>query len=121
MMEGKIILVVEDERNIVELVSEVLADEGYQVMTARDGQEGLDRVAETVPDLILSDVMMPVLDGRAMGRALQSDPVYQDIPLVLMSAVSENALDAEDLSYHAFLSKPFELDTLVETINRLVV
>ncbi len=80
------ILVVDDEPAIAEMLQDILEYEGYQVVTAGNGHEGLACVAAVRPQLVLSDVMMPGLDGRAFCRALQADPRYRGIPVVLMSA-----------------------------------
>ncbi len=109
------ILVVDDEPAIAEMLQDLLEDEGYQVVTAGNGQEGLACLPEMRPQLVLSDVMMPGLDGRAFCRALQADPTYRSIPVVLMSAAA--APDVRDgCTYAAFVRKPFDLDTLVGTI-----
>ena len=109
------ILVVDDEPAIADMLQDPLEDEGYHVVTAGNGQEGLACLPEVRPQLVLSDVMMPGLDGRAFCRALQADPTYRSIPVVLMSAAA--APDARDgCTYAAFVRKPFSLDTLVGTI-----
>lgn len=110
-----LILVVEDEAAIADVVRDVLEDEGYSVRWAGNGRDGLAAVAEQPPQLVLSDIMMPVLDGRAMCRAIQSDPRYRHIPIVLMSAA---ALDvaADTCRYAAFVRKPFDLDRLLGTV-----
>ena len=60
----------------------VIQDEGYQVSTASNGREGLTHLEKLKPDLVLSDVMLPILDGRALCRAMQADPTYQAIPIM---------------------------------------
>ena len=113
------ILVVDDEPAIAGMLQDLLEDEGYHVVTAGNGQEGLACLPEARPQLVLSDVMMPGLDGRAFCRALQADPTYRSIPVVLMSAAA--APDARDgCTYAAFVHKPFDLDTLVGTITRVL-
>ena len=85
------------------------------MVTAGNGREGLACVAEVHPQLVLSDVMMPVLDGRAFCRALQADPGSRSIPVVLMSAAAP--ADARDgCAYAAFVHKPFDLDILLDTL-----
>ena len=112
------ILVVEDEASITELLRLVLEDEGYRVVAAADGREGLARLAEERPHLVLSDVMMPAMDGRDLARAMYADRAYRRIPLVLMSAAGEAIVG--DAPCAAFLSKPFDLDQLLTTIGRLL-
>ena len=112
------ILVVDDEEPIAELLRAVLEDEGYRVVTAADGQAALEQLAEARPVLVLSDVMMPHLDGRALARALQADPAYRAIPLVLLSALG--AASVAGVPHAAFVAKPFELDGLLVTVARLL-
>jgi CheY-like chemotaxis protein len=115
----KTILVVEDERTIAEILSVVLQDEGFHVVIADNGKEGFERLAEDHPDLVLCDVMMPIVDGRDMVRAMAADPDYSSIPVVMMSAASLPPR-AGDYSYAAFIRKPFDLDYLISTIHRVL-
>ena len=112
------ILVVEDEEPIAELLRAVLEDEGYRVVTAADGRAALARLAEARPALVLSDVMMPHLDGRALARALHADPAHRALPLVLLSALG--AASVAGVPHVAFVAKPFELDGLLTTVARLL-
>ena len=112
------ILVVDDEEPIAELLRAVLEDAGYRVISAADGQEALERLAEAHPALVLSDVMMPHLDGRALARALHADPALRAIPLVLLSALG--AASVAGVPHAAFVAKPFELDGLLATVARLL-
>lgn len=114
-----LILVVEDEVSIVDMLRAFLQEEGYQVMTARNGEEGLSCLNAARPAVILCDLMMPVLDGRQMCQRLQSDPRYRSIPFILMSAVLE-AVKHTDCQYAALLAKPFELDEVLNTVAKLV-
>src|SRR5437868_3202309 len=109
------VLIVDDEVVIADAVAAVLEDEGYRVATATNGQEGLTRAAELKPDLVLVDMMMPVMDGEEMCRRLREDPATRRIPVVVMSAVHRSVRDLP-FDYVAFLSKPFDLDTLLDTI-----
>jgi CheY-like chemotaxis protein len=113
----KTVLVVDDEVVIAEAVAAVLQDEGYEVTTATNGQEGLARAASTRPDLVLVDMMMPVMDGEEMSRRLRENPETRDIPIVVMSAV-HRSLRELPFDHAAFLPKPFDLDTLLETIAK---
>ena len=113
------ILVVDDELSILLMLEEFLTDEGYAVLTTGDGREALGRLAEEQPDLILCDVMLPGLDGRAVCRTVQADPVTQAIPVVLMSA-GDQASASDDLHAAAFVSKPFLVQDLLETIAQVL-
>jgi CheY-like chemotaxis protein len=113
----KTVLVIDDEREISELLRAVLEEEGYQVVIAADGQAGLDLVRQSRPDMILSDVMMPRLDGRTLSRILQTHPSYHTIPIALMSA---GPAPPESNTYAVFVSKPFLLDAVVDIVRRLI-
>ena len=113
------ILVIDDEISIVEMLCAFLEEEGWQVTTASNGQEGLERLASVRPAVVVSDVMMPVLDGWELCRRMQADPRYQSIPLVLMSAV-RTAPRLAGCRYAALVRKPFELDEMLQTITRLL-
>lgn len=113
------ILVIDDEPAIVDILSSILEDEGYDVLTAHNGREGLVRIAETLPDLIVCDVMMPLLDGRDMCRTLQKNSTHARIPVILMSA-ARDAGSRADCNYAAFVPKPFDLDGILTTIARFL-
>ena len=113
------ILVVEDEPDCAELLGAFLASHGYEIETARNGAEALQRVARSRPDLILSDVMMPVMDGVEMGRRLAQHASYRSIPLVFVTAAPGWCI-AADCHYAAYLRKPLDLDLLLDTLSRLL-
>ena len=118
MNAGKAILVVDDEPAILESIVEVLRDEGYAVESAHDGRAALLVFERTAPDLVLMDVMMPGMDGRAAYLAMRSHPHGQDIPVVLMSAAADPS--RLDPGVAAFLPKPFDLDQLLDLVSRLL-
>src|SRR5437762_9250548 len=115
----KRILIVEDDINLANFIVEVLEMEGYSVDTATNGKDGLDHVEQFHPNLVISDVMMPVMDGETMCCELQSDGRYGSIPVVLMSARRESALRG-GCHYDAFLAKPFELQALMDVAADLM-
>ena len=112
------VLVVEDERNIAELLDAVLTEEGYQVLVAMNGREGLDLLAQEQPQLLLCDHMMPVMGGSTMLEAMAADPTLQGIPVVMMSAMREAAVAKRCSGYVAFLHKPFKVSELLEVVER---
>jgi CheY-like chemotaxis protein len=119
----KTILIVDDEFGIVDALRELLTEEGYHVITAANGREGLARLAAERPDLVLLDLMMPILGGRETLRVMRTTPELRDIPVVLMSAAPQRTalLDdetARELS--GFLSKPFEIRVLFDLLERLL-
>src|SRR3954452_19124969 len=82
------ILIAEDELSIATLLRDTLEDEGYAVMLAQNGQEALDLLKTTRPALVVTDVMMPFVDGLTLCRTIQANPSYQAIPVIFMSAVA---------------------------------
>ena len=108
------LLIVDDEVAILEAFTDILSVEGYEVSTAANGAEGLAKVGKEPPDLILLDLMMPVMDGQEMLRRLKEDPALQVIPVVVMSA---GRVTKSELHGSRFLAKPFELDDLLDTVS----
>ena len=115
------ILVVEDEFGIAEVLASALSDAGHNVLTAINGKQGLERLKEGHPELVLLDFMMPVLDGPAMVQAMRADPESNAIPIIIMSSLPESSI-AEAVSgmYVGFIRKPFKLRTVTEMINRVL-
>ncbi len=114
------ILVVEDDFAIRETIAELLEEEGYGVDRASNGQEALDRLrADGTTRLILLDLMMPVMDGWEFRERQRSDPAMSRIPVVVLSA--DNALEQKisALGVAAWMSKPFDVDRLLDTVGRL--
>jgi CheY-like chemotaxis protein len=115
------ILVVDDEYSIAEVLESVLADAGHEVVTALNGRQGLERLRERRPDLVLLDFMMPIMDGSAMLEAMRADPAYRNIPAVVMSSLPEDAIaKAAQGIYAAFLRKPFRLKDVVELVDAVL-
>lgn len=114
----KTVLVADDEPMLLALLVAVLEDEGYAVVTARNGREALTAVARARPDLVLMDVMMPEMDGPAAYRTLRADADGRTPPIVLMSAShSRSVLDS---GIDGFLRKPFDLDDLLALVKRML-
>lgn len=117
----KTVLVVDDEFGVADVLAAILEDAGYRVVTASNGRQGLARLAEEPhPDAALIDVMMPVLDGIGMLRALRENLAYRDLPVVMMSGLDEAAVRARTSDYTTFLRKPFQFETVVGTLARLL-
>lgn len=118
---AKKILVVDDERHIVRLVEVNLTRAGYDVVTAYDGVEALEKVKSEHPDMIVLDVMMPRMDGFEVLKRLQADPATQDIPVIMLTAKAQDAdiFRGWSSGVSSYLTKPFnprELLTFVERI-----
>ena len=110
----KAVLIVDDDADIRGAVLETLEDEGYLVLSARNGKEALEllRSLPVQPGLILLDMMMPVMDGLGFRAEQLNDPSIAEIPVVVMTADSHVAMKAATLQAAAFLKKPVELEEL---------
>lgn len=117
------ILIVEDHAAISLTLAELLEDEGYQVVTTANGQEALTylRHAAERPTLILLDLMMPVMDGWTFRSLQAQDPVFQAIPVVVMSAISNVRHQQVPITAAAYLPKPLNFHLLLETVARFCV
>ncbi len=114
------VLVVDDEFGIVDVLETILTDEGYRVLTACNGKQGLVRLSEEKPDVILSDFMMPILGGGEMLRAMAADPAYRRIPVIMMSSLGEDVIAERCKGYAAFLHKPFRVAAVLGTVARVL-
>jgi CheY-like chemotaxis protein len=118
----KTILLVEDEFSIATVLGSILEEEGYHVLVAANGQQALSLLAEapTVPDLVVTDYMMPLLDGVGLARALRAEAAWQNIPIIMMSAVPESAVRREFDGYRAFLRKPFSIPVFLYRLTTIL-
>jgi CheY-like chemotaxis protein len=117
----KTILVVDDDHDIAELAALVLATEGYRVHQASDGLRALGKLAGAPVDLIVTDIMMPDMDGRELARAVRGQKDFALIPIIGMSAASNaDGPDPEQPLFDCFLSKPFHVNELTEQVSILL-
>ena len=118
----KRLLAVEDNTQLLEAMAICLEHEGYEVMTARCGNDAFVRVAETLPDLIISDVMMPRGDGFSLVKNLRANPRTELIPVVFLTAKDgrNNRLNGVRAGVDAYLTKPFEPEELIATIENIL-
>lgn len=116
------ILLVDDERDLVYYTKLFLEDQGYEILTAHDGQEALEVLEEHRPDLIVLDVAMPRMSGWDVLQQMQDDPEKVDIPVLMLTARSEDADKAKgwELGITWYQTKPFELDELAMVIQRIL-
>lgn len=98
----KIILIAEDEASIEKALSDKLKDEGFSVLWAKNGQEGLDIVKAEHPDLILLDILMPVMDGMTMIKILREEEYGKDIPVIFLTNLDDQEKVAEALKAGSF-------------------
>jgi len=118
----KKILIVDDEPNIIKLVESRLKAHGYDVITASDGQEALDKARKENPDLIILDIMLPKLDGRQVCRMLRAEMQFNPVPIVMLTACGQAAdiKDGMEGGADAYIAKPFESNTLMGIVEGLI-
>jgi len=122
-MSRQIILVVEDEEDILELVRYNLGREGFQISCATTGEEGLDAARKKLPDLVILDLMLPGMDGLEVCKQLRNDPKTSHIPIVMLTAKTEEAdmVTGLELGADDYIPKPFSpriLSARVKTVLR---
>jgi CheY-like chemotaxis protein len=115
----KTVLVVDGEFDLTGTLRSILESEGYRTRVCANGKEALTSLEDSKPDLVLMDVMMPVLSGFEVLRSMRNVPALEGVPVILMSAVPPS-VNHEDYRWQAFLRKPFTLDTLVKTVETLI-
>lgn len=116
------ILIIDDEKDFTEIVSTLLDFHNFQADTAGSAKEGLAKMAETQYDLIVSDLMMPQMDGFQLIKNLRDDPRYHEIPVIVLSAKTLSDEERKRLlvSNVSFVTKPFEPNALVEKITQML-
>ena len=112
------VLVVEDHEDVRDLLALVLEAEGFEVSTAANGLEALQRLNETRPALILLDLMMPVMTGDEFRQRQLEDPRVKDVPVICLTATFDGLARAEQLHASACFEKPVDLDTLLKAVHR---
>jgi CheY-like chemotaxis protein len=116
-LAGRTVLVVEDDPELRALFDQILADQGCAVRTAGNGLAALGQLETGPADLILLDMMMPVMDGHAFREAQLADPRWRSIPVIVVSATSEFLDEDETLGAKAILGKPFDFDELLALVD----
>lgn len=123
-MTKKYVLIVDDDPDLVETVSMMLEDKGYEVGKAYDGVEGEEAIKQRRPDLLVLDVMMPRKDGYKLCAELKADKATRDIPIILLTAVGEavpttSYTHAQGMSTEAeeYIPKPVDSKTLVDAVD----
>ena len=119
----KTILLADDEEDTLSIIKSFLEANGFSVITAKDGEEAYDIIQNSKPDIVVLDIMMPILDGFTLNRKLKLDNNTKNIPVIITTAktrmkeVFENSPETE-INY--LLEKPFKLKILVEKINEIL-
>lgn len=126
---AKKILLADDDPDVLDVISILLEDEGYEIVTARDGAEALEKIKLENPDLVILDLLMPRVDGFAVFNMLR-DPSYErwsGIPIIILTSVREEVSNrryeletGQRMDYGAYLEKPADPDELLQTVSSLI-
>jgi CheY-like chemotaxis protein len=119
-MTDRRILIIEDDEELAPILSEALSEEGYRVEVARNGEEGLAAAQRECPDLILLDLMMPVMDGWQFREEQQKIPALAAVPVVLITADGRSSEKAKELGTAGHLHKPIALARLLAEVGRIL-
>lgn len=121
-MSSPKILIIDDEVDLVETIRFPLELEGYQVLVAYNGEEGLHLARKEKPDLIILDLMLPKIDGYKICRFLKFDEKYKHIPIIMLTARSQekDRLLGKETGADEYITKPFDLDNLLKKINKYI-
>jgi two-component system, OmpR family, response regulator VicR len=117
------LLYIEDEQEMIELVRLILARKGFEVIGANGGREGLEAVRNTLPDLVLLDLMMPDMDGWDVYQQMKADEATQNIPVIVVTAKAQSidkVLGLHIAKVDDYISKPFSPNELVESIEKVL-
>jgi two-component system alkaline phosphatase synthesis response regulator PhoP/two-component system response regulator VicR len=116
------ILVCDDERHIVRLIQVNLERQGWEVVTAFDGKEGLEKIRSEKPNLVVLDVMMPYMDGFEVLKSLRREPDTEALPVIMLTAKAQDKDVFEGYHYGAdmYLTKPFNPMELVTFVKRII-
>ncbi len=117
---GKKILVVDDEQDLLMMVETRLSANGYEVVTAENGLQGLEKVSQAKPDLIISDVLMPEMDGFAFYKELKNKEETKSIPVLILTARGKMRDTFMTIGVDDFLAKPFQPEELLGKVSALL-
>jgi two-component system alkaline phosphatase synthesis response regulator PhoP len=127
MIAKKRILVVDDEPDFASIVQGNLEKEGFEVEVAYDGTEGLQKVEDNPPDLVVLDVMMPEKDGYKMCKELKKDERFADIPVIMLTAVADHLTstryshhDGRSMEAEDYIAKPASAEDILSSVKRLI-
>jgi CheY-like chemotaxis protein len=115
-----VVLIVDDEYGIANLLKDVLVDEGHRVLVASNGRQALERAAEERPNVVLTDYMMPVMDGAGLITAMAASAELKDVPVVVMSSLAETTITERCSGYALFVRKPFKIFDMVDIVTGLL-
>ena len=118
-MEKRKILLVDDEVDLVKTIKFSLELEGYKVLVSYNGEDALNQARKEIPDLILLDIMLPKLDGYKVCRLLKFDEQYKHIPILMMTAKTQekDKLMGKETGANEYITKPFDMEELMEKVK----
>ena len=119
----KVVCIVEDEPAMIELVTLILKNQGYEVMGAMGGQEGLDMIRQIKPDLVLLDLMMPDMNGWDVYQQMKADEYMRTIPVIVVTAKAQNidkVLGLHIAKVQDYITKPFSPAELLESVRKVL-
>lgn len=121
-MSKQTILVVDDEQDLLDLIEYNLRQEGYNVLKAENGKDGIQAAKEHMPDLVLLDIMMPQMDGIEVCDRMREDPTLSHIPIIFLTARSDEKTEIEGLNKGAddFITKPISTSKLISRIKAVL-
>ena len=122
--ESSRIVYIEDEPEMIDLVRLILSRKGYEVIGANGGREGLDKVRQDLPDLILLDLMMPDMDGWEVYQQIKAEENTKDIPVIVVTAKAQSidkVLGLHIAKVDDYISKPFSPQELVDSVEKILV
>ena len=112
------VLIVDDEEPLTDVIRLLIEDLGHRALTASNGQEALELIRRERPDLVISDIMMPLMPGDELCRRIKQELGYQDLKIILMSAAGSRR--AEGTGADAFVHKPFDLDAIERLVTSFI-
>ena len=115
------ILIVDDEVHLARILQFTLEHAGFDVRTAYDGQEALEQARKERPDLVILDLMLPIIDGYKVCNILKGDEEFENVPIIILSARDLSREDLEEpINADLYMEKPFNTGTLIEKITELL-
>lgn len=122
-MNGKLVVCIEDEQEMIDLVQLILGRRGFEVQGANGGLEGLEKVQEMKPDLVLLDLMMPDMDGWEVYQRMKSDESLRGIPVIVVTAKAQSidkVLGLHIAKVDDYITKPFGPQELLESVEKIL-
>ncbi|MFC1855368.1 response regulator transcription factor [Thermodesulfobacteriota bacterium] len=119
---AKKVLIVDDEMHVIKIMQFKLKKEGFDVISAQNGNDAIEIAKKELPDIILLDIMMPDINGYMVLEALKAEDSTKDIPVIMVTAKTQesNKIKAEKLGIADYIFKPFSLQHVVESIQRII-